>query len=178
MPFKRNPVGAENIDSLARFVASLPRVAWDNMAHTLLERTLDDSANRREVLPAAFLATDEVLHRAARLLAGLEIDERALARNLERYGTFAATERVLMEAVKAGGDRQALHEVIRQHSLAAWEAVAAGQPNPPPDRLAGDEAITAFLPPDCIRELLQAGRYVGDAPARARLLAQRMHSKA
>ncbi|MFQ5594507.1 MAG: adenylosuccinate lyase, partial [Anaerolineae bacterium] len=142
MPFKRNPVGAENIDSLARLVASLPRVAWDNMAHTLLERTLDDSANRREVLPAAFLATDEILHRTRRVLEGLEIDERAVGQNLERYGTFAATERVLMEAVKAGGDRQALHEVIRRHSLMAWEAVAAGQPNPLPARLAGDEAIT------------------------------------
>jgi adenylosuccinate lyase len=174
MPFKRNPVAAENIDSLTRFVASLPRVAWDNMAHSLLERTLDDSANRREVLPVAFLATDEALRRASRLLAGLEIDETALARNLHRYGTFAATERVLVEAVKAGGDRQVLHEVIRQHSLAAWEAVAAGDANPLPDRLAGDEAITQYLIPDRVRELLDASRYVGDAPERARRLAGRI----
>ena len=174
MPFKRNPVSAENINSLARFVASLPRVAWDNMAHTLLERTLDDSANRREVLPAAFLATDEVLRRARRLLDGLEIDEMAVARNLDRYGTFAATERVLVEAVKAGGDRQVAHEVIRQHSLAAWEAVAAGDANPLPDRLADDEAITQYLSPDRVRELLDASRYVGDAPERARRLAGRI----
>ncbi|MFQ5341412.1 MAG: adenylosuccinate lyase, partial [Anaerolineae bacterium] len=174
MPFKRNPVGAENIDSLARLVASLPRVAWDNMAHSLLERTLDDSANRREVLPAAFLATDEILRRATRLLAGLHIDARALARNLERYGAFAATERVLMKAVKAGGDRQALHEVIRRHSLAAWEAVAAGQPNPLPDRLAGDKVITQFLHSDRVHELLDVENYVGDAPDRARKLAERV----
>ncbi|RME42867.1 MAG: adenylosuccinate lyase, partial [Chloroflexi bacterium] len=174
MPFKRNPVSAENIDSLARFVASLPRVAWDNMAHSLLERTLDDSANRREVLPAAFLATDEILGRAGRLLDGLDIDEGALAQTLERYGTFAATERVLVEAVKAGGDRQVLHEVIRQHSLAAWQAVADGQPNPLPGLLAGDEALTRLLGPERIRELLEAGRYVGDAPQRARALAARI----
>lgn len=174
MPFKRNPEAAENIDSLARFVASLPRVAWDNMAHSLLERTLDDSANRRELLPAAFLATDEILRRAGRLLGGLDIDDRALVRNLERYGTFAATERVLMEAVKAGADRQALHKVIRRHSLAAWEAVADGEANPLPARLAGDAAITAFLAPDRVRELLEAGEYVGDAPERARALAERI----
>lgn len=174
MPFKRNPIAAENIDSLARFVASLPRVAWDNMAHTLLERTLDDSGNRREILPTAFLATDEILIRTGRLLIGLEIDKRALARNLDRYGIFAATERVLMEAVKAGGDRQVLHEVIRRHSLAAWEAVAAGEPNPLPERLAGDETITRFLPADRVRELLEAGGYVGDAPARARALRRQL----
>ncbi|MFQ5857967.1 MAG: adenylosuccinate lyase [Anaerolineae bacterium] len=174
MPFKRNPVAAENIDSLARFVASLPRIAWDNMAHTLLERTLDDSANRREVLPAAFLATDEILRRATRLLDGLEIDKRALARNLEKYGTFAATERVLMVAVKAGGDRQTLHEVIRKHSLAAWEAVATGEPNPLLERLAGDEAITQFISPDRVRELLDASEYVGDASRRAKAVARRI----
>lgn len=177
MPFKRNPEAAENIDSLARFVASLPRVAWDNMAHTLLERTLDDSANRRAVLPAAFLATDEILRRSHRVLAGLEIDERAVARTLERYGLFAATERVLMEAVKAGGDRQLLHEVIRQHSIAAWQAIANGEANPLPDRLAGDESITQFLKPDQVRALLDAGRYVGDAPARARAMAARIRAE-
>lgn len=186
MPFKRNPIVAENIDSLARFVASLPRIAWGNMADNLLERTMDDSANRREVLPAAFLATDEILRRAGRVLRGLEIDEGALARNLEKYGVFAATERVLMEAVKAGAlrqtqdraDRQALHEVIRRHSLAAWEAVAEGEPNPLAERLASDTAITALLGPNQVRELLDAGDYVGDAPARARALAKRIREAA
>lgn len=171
MPFKRNPVATENIDSLARLVAALPRVAWDNMAESMLERTLDDSANRRAVLPTAFLTTDEILCRSHRVLEGLEIDERAIARNLERYGTFAATERVLMQAVKAGGDRQALHEVIRQHSLAAWEDVAAGEPNPLANKLATDDAILTHLAPDEVRELLDASGYVGNAPERARALA-------
>jgi len=171
MPFKRNPINAENIDSLARFVAGLPRLAWDNAAHSLLERTLDDSANRRELLPAAFLACDEILRRAIRLIRGLRIDEAALARNLGRYGTFAATERVLMAAVRAGADRQEMHEIIREHSMAAWADVAAGRQNPLPGFLAGDKRITDYLGPDKVLFLLDANEYVGDAPARAQALA-------
>ena len=171
MPFKRNPINAENIDSLARFVAGLPRVAWDNAAHSLLERTLDDSANRREVFPAAFLATDEILRRATRLVRGLQVDGTAIARNLERYGTFAATERILMAAVKAGADRQEMHEIIRQHSLAAWAELAAGGSNPLPERLSADERITDYLDPQQVMALLDAGQYMGDAPGRARELA-------
>lgn len=172
MPFKRNPINAENIDSLARFVASLPRVAWDNAAHSLLERTLDDSANRRELFPAAFLATDEILRRATRLVRDLRVDESALARNLEKYGVFAATERVLMAAAKAGADRQEMHEIIREHSLAAWAEIAAGQPNSLPVRLPADPRITRYLAPEQISALLDAAQYVGDAPERAKKLAQ------
>ncbi len=170
MPFKRNPINAENIDSLARFIVTLPRVAWDNAAHSLLERTLDDSANRREVFPAAFLATDEILRRATRLVRDLRVDEAALARNLEKYGTFAATERVLLAAAKAGADRQEMHEIIREHSLAAWGELAAGEHNPLPDRLATDPRITSHLSSAQILALLDASQYVGDAPKRARNL--------
>lgn len=168
MPFKRNPINAENIDSLGRFVASLPRVAWDNAAHNLLERTLDDSANRRVVLPEAFLAVDEMLSRVTRILKGLRIDSAGIARTFANYGVFAATERVLMEAARVGGDRQVLHEVIREHSLAAWEAMREGKPNPLADELSADTRIG--LPPERIRELLDASSYVGDAPDRAREL--------
>jgi adenylosuccinate lyase len=168
MPFKRNPINAENIDSLARLVASLPRVAWDNAAHSLLERTLDDSANRRELFPTAFLATDEILGRATRLIRDLRVDEVAVARNLERYGTFAATERVLMGAARLGADRQELHEVIREHSLATWAEIAAGQPNNLPQRLATDPRLTHYLSPEQVLALLDASGYVGDAPERAR----------
>ncbi len=130
MPFKRNPIDAENIDSLARQLAALPRIAWDNAAHSLLERTLDDSANRRMLLPEAFLLTDELLGRATRVVRGLVVREEVVARNMATYGVFAATERLLMEAVKAGGDRQELHEVIREHSLVAWDALRRGEANP------------------------------------------------
>ena len=172
MPFKRNPINAENMDSLARLVAALPRVAWDNAAHSLLERTLDDSANRRLILPEAFLAADELLIRARRLLGGLVIYEGGVARNLAAYGTFAATERLLMELVKAGADRQ---------------ADARGDPAAQPGRLGGGAAgraqsagrsagrrpdVLAFLPAERVRALLDAGGYVGDAPQRARELAR------
>jgi adenylosuccinate lyase len=171
MPFKRNPIHSENVDSLARFVAALPRVAWDNAAHSLLERTLDDKGNRRLILPQAFIATDELLSRARYIIAGLVINEMAVSRNLLAYGTFAATERVLMLAVRAGADRQAMHELIRDHSMVAWAAIQAGEPNPLTERLATDERVVEYLPPQQIRALLDASAYVGDAPTRARAMA-------
>ncbi len=177
MPFKRNPEDAETMDSLARLVATLPRVAWDNAAHSLLERTLDDSGNRRLILPQAFLLTDELLRRAQRILDGLVIRTELVARNLEAYGTFAASERLLMELVKAGADRQEMHEVIRQHSMTAWDLLQReiSAPNPLPDLLAGDSAVRAFLPEKQVRSLLDASDYTGDASERARDLAALIH---
>ena len=172
MPFKRNPVHAENVDSLARYVAALARVAWDNAAHSLLERTLDDSANRRLILPEAFLASGELVRRSHRILKGLNVHEEAIARNLAAYGVFAATERLLMEAVRAGADRQTLHEIIRGHTMAAWGALWAGQPNPLADRLAADPEVLRYLPVERVRELLDASTHVGDAPERARAMAE------
>lgn len=176
MPFKRNPINAENIDSLARYLAVLPQVAWGNAADNLLERTLDDSANRRIILPSAFLAADEIVVRSTRVLAALRIDETAIARNLSAFGVFAATERLLMAAVRAGGDRQALHEIIRGHSLAAWEALQRGQPNPLAEALIADPRITTLLPSDQARTLLNAQTYTGDAPARARAMAKQVQA--
>jgi adenylosuccinate lyase len=176
MPFKRNPINAENIDSLARFVAALPRVAWDNAAHSLLERTLDDSANRRSILPEAFLAVDEILLRATRLVRDLHIDVEAAARTLQAYGTFSATERLLMELGKAGASRQAMHEIIRSHSMAAWAAVRSGESNPLPDTLSTDAQITAYIAPERVRALLDVAGYVGDAPERARTMARQVRS--
>ncbi len=166
MPFKRNPVTAEKVCSLARFVAALPRVAWDNAAGSLLERTLDDSANRRLILPEAFLAVDEILLSARRIVAGLAVNEGAVARNLAIYGSFAATERLLMALVRAGANRQAMHERIRVHSMAAWAAVERGEANPLADLLCADGAIMAHLSPAQVRETLDARGYVGDAPHR------------
>jgi len=177
MPFKRNPVDAENIDSLGRYVAALARVAWDNAAHCLLERTLDDSANRRLILPAVFLASDELLCRAHRILRGLRIHDEAVARNLAAYGTFAATERLLMELARAGADRQAMHEVIRAHAMAAWQAVWAGEPNPLADRLSADPEVLRYLPAGRVREHLDAAGYVGDAPERARQMARAIRER-
>lgn len=177
MPFKRNPIAAENVDSLARAVAILPRVAWDNAALSLLERTLDDSANRRLYLPEAFLLTDEVLRRATGLVEGMHLWRGAVERNLREYGPFAATERVLMAAARAGGDRQALHEVIREHSMRAWAAVQAGRDNPLAELLAADPEITAWVAADAIPGLMDATGHTGDSAERARAMAQHIRDR-
>ncbi|RLT42757.1 MAG: adenylosuccinate lyase [Chloroflexi bacterium] len=176
MPFKRNPIAAENINSLTRLVAALPRVAWDNAALSLLERTLDDSANRRLFLPEAFLLTDEALQQAHKLVEGLSIWPGPTARNLREYGVFAASERLLMEAVKAGGDRQELHEVIREQSLVAWQAVQVGEVNPLAENLLADPRISALVDRETGLCLLDASDYVGDAPERAREMAGMMRA--
>lgn len=177
MPFKRNPIHSENIDSLARFVAALPRIAWDNAAHSLLERTLDDSANRRVLLPESLLATDEILTRLLRLLNGLRVDEHAIRRNLEAYGIFAATERLLMEAVRRGGDRQEWHEWIREHSMRAWEALRQGAENPLRKLLLEDSRVQEVFTQPEAEALLNVEHYVGDAPARSRALVARIRER-
>ena len=170
MPFKRNPIKAEKIDSLGRYLAGLPRIAWDNAAHSLLERTLDDSANRRIILPEAFLALDEMLKTASEIYSDLRVDEKAMQRNLEIYGPFAATERVLMAAVKSGADRQQMHELIRGHSMRAWEAIQTGEANPLEDLLSRDAELAKFLTKEQLLELMKFGAHLGDAPERARQL--------
>jgi len=172
MPFKRNPINAEKIDSLARMLAQLPRLAWDNAAHSLLERTLDDSANRRILLPESFLIADELLSVVDRILRGLVVNESAIQRNLMIYGPFAASERVLMALSKAGADRQAMHERLREASMIAWNTVSQGEANPLAEMLAADTLITAYLGAGEIRGLMDASHHLGDAPHRARLLAQ------
>lgn len=172
MPFKRNPVDAENMDSMARYVAALAPVAWDNAAHSLLERTLDDSANRRLILPGAFLAGDELLRRGHRILEDLRVYGEAVARNMDAYGAFAATERLLMALTEAGADRQAMHEAIRQHAMKAWRALQEGKPNPLTDDLITDPDVLCYLPSERVRELLDASSHIGDAPERARRMAK------
>ena len=167
MPFKRNPVNAEKICSLARYVAATPMIAWENAAESLLERTLDDSANRRTIMPESFIAIDEMLITATRIVEGLRVDEIACARNLEKYGAFAATERVMMALVRAGADRQKMHERLRTHSLKAWEAVNANQPNPLIDLISSDQQFLFYLQPNKLRALMDARDYVGTAKERA-----------
>ncbi|MDH3496888.1 MAG: adenylosuccinate lyase [Gemmatimonadota bacterium] len=164
MPYKRNPMRAERLCGIARYLIALR----DNTAYTAatqwLERSLDDSANRRLVLPDAALAADALLLLARDLAAGLEVREATIRRNVERTMPFMATERWLMLGVTAGGDRQSLHEVIRRHARAVSEAVERGEPNTLLDRLAGD---AAFAQVDAARlsAELDPGRYVGRAPA-------------
>lgn len=172
MPFKRNPINMENICSLARFVAGLPAMAWDNASQAILERSLDDSANRRVFLAEGFLATDEMVGRMARVVREMVVDETAVSRNLSIYGPFAATERVLMALVAAGASRQDGHEWIREASLQAWAALRRGEANPLLPLLLADERLKPYLSAAQIGELMDAGGYVGTAVSRALALAK------
>lgn len=177
MPFKQNPVDAEKIDGLARYLAGLPRVAWDNAAHSLLERTLDDSASRRIMLPEAFLITDELLMTARPLIEGLQVDEAAVAHNLASYGSFAGTELLLTALGKAGADRQAMHARIRYHTMRARDAIRTGKPNRIDDDLCSDETLLTHMSKEEIRGNLQVTNYLGDAPERARDVASSIRAK-
>jgi len=164
MAYKRNPMRAERITGLARFVIELEGNAWHTASEQWLERTLDDSANRRLVLPEAFLASDAILVLATNVAAGLEVREAVIARHVAAQLPFLATERLLMRGVKAGGDRQRLHEVIRTYSLAVAQAMAEqGAANDLLDRLARDPAFKALHVALAADELDPAA-YVGRAP--------------
>ncbi len=166
MPFKRNPVLAERMCSLARLVSALSAVGFSNAANSILERTLDDSAARRIVMPEAFLAVDECLAIYGELMGGMRVYPAMLRLNLERYGPFAGTEAVLMKVVERGGDRQKVHEAIRKRSFAAWEEVMGGRPNPIEKMLASDRTITSKVGTRELKELMNPKAHVGDAESR------------
>jgi len=167
MPYKRNPMRAERLCGLARYLVALRENTAYTAATQWLERTLDDSANRRLVLPDAALAADALLILATDVAHGLEVRDSVIRRNVERVMPFMATERWLMLGVKAGGDRQALHEVIRQHSWAASDAVDRGEPNTLLERLAADPAFAA-IDGATLRAELDPVRFVGRAPSQVR----------
>jgi adenylosuccinate lyase len=170
MPFKRNPIRSEKINSIGRYLAQMPRLAWDNAAHSLLERTLDDSANRRTMLPETCLATEEMLITARSLLKKLTINEDAIRRNLLNFGLFAGTEKILMASVKAGADRQIIHENLRKNAMLAWQETQAGNPNPLLDLICQDKEIKKFLQETEIHSLMDTKEHVGDSPSRARAM--------
>lgn len=160
MAYKRNPMRSERIGALARFVISLQANGAHTAASQWLERTLDDSANRRLTLPEAFLASDAILILVTNVAAGLDVREPVIRRHVETQMPFMATERWLMLGVEHGGDRQALHEVVRRHSIAVADAVAAGAPNDLLDRLAADAAF-AGVPARALAAELDPRLYTG-----------------
>ncbi|MGH7150458.1 MAG: lyase family protein, partial [Planctomycetota bacterium] len=164
MAYKRNPVRSERICSLARFLVSLLPNAAETAANQWLERTLDDSANRRIVLPDAFLAADAILLLLADVAAGLAVYPGRIAANLASELPFLVTEDLLMDAVSAGGDRQALHERIRIHAHEVARALREGaRRNDLLDRLRGDPAFAKVR--DRIDGAAEPARLVGRAPA-------------
>lgn len=163
MPFKRNPILCEKIDSLARSLSTAPVVAWNNYAHSLLERTLDDSANRRSLFPESFLAVDEILLTLIQIIENIQVKPVAILRNIDQFGPFSAIERVLMAAVQNGANRQDIHERLRQLSLKAWEAVQSGMNNPLVDLVQQDQDISKWITQDLLHELFDVKGYTGRA---------------
>jgi len=160
MAYKRNPMRAERITGIARFVMSLQANTANTAASQWLERTLDDSANRRLTLPEAFLGADAILNLAQNIAGGLEVRESVIRKHVDDQMPFMATERWIMLGVEAGGDRQMLHEVIRQNSLATADEVSRGEPNRLLERLAADHTF-AKIPTAKLRGELDPSKYTG-----------------
>jgi len=163
MAYKRNPMRAERIASLARFVNSLESNANQTHAAQYFERTLDDSANRRLVIPEMFLATDAILVLMANISSGLEVHPAVIERRLAAELPFMATEQLIVRAVRAGGDRQVAHETIRKHSLAASRALKEGaDSNDLLERLSKDKSFGVKLKD--LEGTINPKRFVGRAP--------------
>jgi adenylosuccinate lyase len=161
MAYKRNPMRSERVCALSRFVISLQSSAANTTATQWMERTLDDSANRRLVIPQAFLAVDAILILLQNVASGLVVYPQVIAKNLAEELPFMATENLLMAAVEAGGDRQQLHEVIRRHSQAAAAAVKQeGKPNDLLARLAADPAFAKVN----TEAAMDPAQFIGRAP--------------
>ena len=163
MAYKRNPMRSERINALARFVGSLEPNANQTHAVQYFERTLDDSANRRLVIPESFLATDAILVLLVNVASGLEVHPARIAARVRDELPFMATEELIVRAVRAGVGRQEAHEVIRRHSIAAARAMKdEGVANDMLTRLALDPAYG--VPLDDMHAALDPSRFVGRAP--------------
>ncbi len=163
MAYKRNPMRCERMAGISRYLLNLVQNAAFTAADQWLERTLDDSSNRRLTLAEGFLAADSIARLAANVTAGLVVNEPVIRRRLVAELPFMATEEVLMECVRAGGDRQDLHERIRLHSMAAAERVKAGDgENDLLDRIRSDDAFAAVR--QALDALTAPERFIGRAP--------------
>jgi adenylosuccinate lyase len=162
MPYKRNPMRAERICALTRHVITLLQDPAVTAATQWLERSLDDSANRRLSIPDAYLALDGALVLMENVAQGLGVNPAVVAKNLEEHLPFMATETIMMHAATAGGDRQELHERIRQHAHAAAAVMKEGGESDLVERIARDEAFG--MDREAIEALMDARRFVGRAP--------------
>ncbi len=164
MAYKRNPMRSERAASLARHVIALANAPANTAATQWFERTLDDSAGKRIYIPEAFLAVDVMLNLVLNVAQGMVVYPQVIRKHLDAELPFMATEEILMAAVKAGGDRQELHERIRAHSMeAARQVKEQGGENDLFERLAADPAFAAVKP--MLPDLLDPARFVGRAPS-------------
>jgi adenylosuccinate lyase len=167
MAYKRNPMRSERVCAISRWLINLPANAAFTAAEQWLERTLDDSANRRMSIPEAFLSADVILSLLHNIGCGLKANHAVIASRVKRELPLMATEAIIMAAVRAGGDRQEIHERIRVHSLAAVQRMKEGAPNNDLlERIKADKAFSAVG--DKLDSLLDPARFVGLAPAQTR----------
>ena len=162
MPYKRNPMRAERICSLARYLTADAQNAAMTASVQWLERTLDDSANRRISLPEGFLCADAILRLMQNVTDGLHVNEKIVERTVREYLPFISTENLMMEAVKRGGDRQQLHEIIRENSMAATARMKEGLPCDLMERLAAEPAFR--MSAQEIEAVLDPRLYIGRCP--------------
>ena len=165
MPYKRNPVSSERITSLARFVILLPNNLALTHSGQWLERSLDDSANRRISIPEAFLATDAILKAYNKIAAGITVYEGVINRRIEAELPFMMTEEVLMKSVNLGADRQELHQRIREHSMEVIKNIKEGGKNDLLARLKADPAFAKVVPH--LKSMLKPKKYIGLAEKQA-----------
>ncbi|MBK5251109.1 MAG: adenylosuccinate lyase [Peptostreptococcaceae bacterium] len=163
MAYKRNPMRSERIASLSRYIMNNLGNASATVSTQWFERTLDDSANRRIVIPETFMATDAILDIAANISSGLVVNKNVIMSDIEKELPFMMTENILMAAVKKGGDRQELHERIRVHSMEAAKQVKQfGKKNDLLERIAKDDTFNLNL--GDLKELMNPSLYIGRAP--------------
>ncbi|MBQ5955925.1 MAG: adenylosuccinate lyase [Firmicutes bacterium] len=159
MAYKRNPMRCERICSLARYLMADALNAVMTAQSQWLERTLDDSANRRVSLPEGFLCCDSILRIAKNVTSGLVVNEKVIEKTLKDYMPFIATENIMMEAVKRGGDRQKIHEIIRKCSMEATKAMKEGRDGGLIKRLLGEEQIG--LTQEELEIIMDPSKYTG-----------------
>lgn len=173
MAYKRNPMRSERICSLSRYVMANAMNAPMTASTQWFERTLDDSANRRISVPEAFLAADAALRGMADVAQGLRVNERVVERAMMEYLPFLATENLLMEGVKRGGDRQTLHEIIRTHSMAATKRMKEGERCDLLERLSADPAFP--LDAAEIAAMLDPNKFIGRCVEQVETFLQGLH---
>ena len=172
MAYKRNPMRCERVCSLARYLMADAANAPMTAAVQWMERTLDDSANRRISMPEAFLCADAILRLIRNVTGGLRVNTKVIERTLKEYMPFIATENLMMEAVKRGGDRQKLHEIIRRCSMAATDRMKQGEPCDLLARLAAEKEFG--MSEEEMRAVLDPAKYTGRCGAQVSALAHKL----
>lgn len=174
MPFKRNPQNSERICSLARYLVSLSRTGWDNAANSLLERTLDDSAAKRIIVPEGFLACDEILSLASNIVGKMVVNKKNIDKNLNLYGPFSALEAILLKSVKNGANRQEIHELLRMHSMKVYQEMQQSGKNDLFPNLKKDKKLLKYLNSNEIEKLADYKNHIGLASQKAAEFVQKI----